>query len=157
MAWGAGKSPILKEVDKQFVDRIMAGEDKYVVFAELYPDKIENRTQKQIAKSIRDILEKKRVKEYKDSLETHATEALEEAIANNAKKIAEGLMTEEELMLIYSNIAKDEEESTGNRLRALDSLAKYCFGLDKKKLEVDGELDHDIVINIVDDSTDDSE
>ena len=54
-------------------------------------------------------------------------------------------MSEEELMMHYSIIARDIEESTGNRLRALDSLAKYRFGLDKRQVDLQADLTQQVI------------
>ena len=70
---------------------------------------------------------------------------------NKAEAICDNIMSKEELMSMYSNIARDEEESTNNRLRAADSLARYLFGLDRKSVELDANVSNDIIINVIDD------
>ena len=47
-------------------------------------------------------------------------EEFEEAMKNKAEAICDNIMSKEELMSMYSQIARDEEESTNNRLRAAD-------------------------------------
>lgn len=145
--FGRGKTAILSERDKAFIDLILSGVNKLDAFKQIYPEKIEGRTNKQIYKSISDLLNKPKCKEYRQSREKQAEEALEKAVEKKAKEIVDGIMEEEELMLHYSNIARDEEESTSNRLRALDSLAKYRFQLDKKQLELQGELQQVIIVD----------
>ena len=140
MAFGQGKTAILRDLDKQFVDRIMQGEDRRAVFEELFPNKCIGRTNKQIYKSIEDILKKPKVKEYKESLEAKAEEALNNAIQDKANSIAGKIMEEEELMVLYTEIARDEDANLQWRLKAMDSIAKYIYGLDKRKLEVDANI-----------------
>lgn len=151
MAFGNGKAAVLSERDKKFVDEIISGRDRREVYEELYPERIGTRTEKQIKKAIRDLLQKPKVKEYKKSLEKNSKDAFEEAMKNKAEAICDNIMSKEELMSMYSNIARDEEESTNNRLRAADSLAKYLFGLDKKSVELDANVSNDIIINVIDD------
>ena len=151
MAFGNGKAAVLSERDKKFVDEIISGRDRREVYGELYPERIGTRTEKQIKKAIRDLLQKPKVKEYKKSLEKNSKDAFEEAMKNKAEAICDNIMSKEELMSMYSNIARDEEESTNNRLRAADSLAKYLFGLDKKSVELDANVSNDIIINVIDD------
>ena len=151
MAFGNGKAAILSERDKKFVDEIISGRDRREVYEELYPERIGTRTEKQIKKAIRDLLQKPKVKEYRKSLEKNSKDAFEEAMKNKAEAICDNIMSKEELMSMYSNIARDEEESTNNRLRAADSLAKYLFGLDKKSVELDANVSNDIIINVIDD------
>ena len=152
MVWGGGKTPVLTESDKAFVDLILAGVDKKEALKTIYPKRYEGRTNKQICKSICDILKKPKVKEYKDMMEASAKEALNKAIEEraeclaSAESIAGGLMEQDELMMIYSNIARNEEESTNNRLRALDSLAKYRFGLDKRQVDLQADLTQQVII-----------
>ena len=152
--FASGKNPILTAKDKQVIDMILSGEDKYKAFEKVYPEKVKGRTQKQIYKSLTDLLNKKKCKEYREEMERKAREALEEEARKKAKKIVEGIMEEDELMLHYSNIARDEEQRTADRLKAMDSLAKYLFQLDKKQLELQGELQQVI---IVDDFNDEEE
>lgn len=151
---GKGKSAILTEKDRAFIDLLLSGIGKLDAYKQIYPEKVEGRTNKQVYKSIKDLLNKKKCKEYKESREKQMEEALDKEVKKKAKEIVEGIMSEEELMLHYSNIARDEEESTRDRLKALDSLSKYLFQLDKKQLEVQGELQQVI---IVDDFEDDEE
>ena len=151
MAFGNGKAAVLSERDKKFVDEITSGRDRREVYGELYPERIGTRTEKQIKKAIRDLLQKPKVKEYRKSLEKNSKDAFEEAMKNKAETICDNIMSKEELMSMYSNIARDEEESTNNRLRAADSLAKYLFGLDKKSVELDANVSNDIIINVIDD------
>ena len=151
MAFGNGKTAVLSERDKKFVDEIISGRDRREVYGELYPERIGTRTEKQIKKAIRDLLQKPKVKEYKKSLEKNSKDAFEEAMKNKAEAICDNIMSKEELMSMYSNIARDEEESTNNRLRAADSLARYLFGLDKKSVELDANVSNDIIINVIDD------
>ena len=151
MAFGNGKAAVLSERDKKFVDEIISGRDRREVYGELYPERIGTRTEKQIKKAIRDLLQKPKVKEYKKSLEKNSKDAFEEAMKNKAEAICDNIMSKEELMSMYSNIARDEEESTNNRLRAADSLARYLFGLDKKSVELDANVSNDIIINVIDD------
>ena len=82
----------------------------------------------------------KKVKEYKESLEAKAEEALNNAIEDKAKSIAGKIMEEEELMVLYTEIARDEDANLQWRLKAMDSLSKYLFGLDKKSIEVDANI-----------------
>lgn len=145
MAWGNGKGAVLKETDKAFVDLILSGVSKQEALKQIYPKRYEGRTNKQINKSIADILKKDKVKEYKEARENAADEALAKAIEEKAETIASGLMSEEELMMHYSIIARDIEESTGNRLRALDSLAKYRFGLDKRQVDLQADLTQQVI------------
>ena len=151
MAFGNGKTAVLSERDKKFVDEIISGRDRREVYGELYPERIGTRTEKQIKKAIRDLLQKPKAKEYKKSLEKNSKDAFEEAMKNKAEAICDNIMSKEELMSMYSNIARDEEESTNNRLRAADSLARYLFGLDKKSVELDANVSNDIIINVIDD------
>ena len=153
--FGYGKTAILTEKDKAFIDLILSGIDKYEAFEKIYPEKVKGRTKKQVGKSIGDLLNKKKCREYKESRERQVEEALEKEVEKKAKAIVDGIMEEEELMLHYSNIARDEEESTSNRLRALDSLAKYRFQLDKKQLELQGELQQVIIVDDFEDDPDD--
>ena len=160
MAWSGGKTAKLTESDKAFVDLILAGVDKKEALKTIYPKRYEGRTNKQICKSIADILKKPKVKEYKDMMESSAKEALNKAIEEraeclaSAESIAGGLMEQDELMMIYSNIARNENESTNNRLRALDSLAKYRFGLDKRQVDLQADLTQQVIFL---DDFDDSE
>lgn len=147
MAWNKGKTAILRDTDKILVDRIVQGEDSRQVFEELFPDKVKGRTEKHIRKSISDILKKPKVKEYKESLEAKVEEALNNSIQVKADAIANTIMEEEELMALYSEIARDNEESTMCRLRALDSLSRYLYGLDKKKVEVDADIQQQIIFS----------
>ena len=151
MAFGNGKAAVLSERDKKFVDEITSGRDRREVYGELYPERIGTRTEKQIKKAIRDLLQKPKVKEYRKSLEKNSKDAFEEAMKNKAEAICDNIMSKEELMSMYSNIARDEDESTNNRLRAADSLARYLFGLDKKSVELDANVSNDIIINVIDD------
>lgn len=155
MAWGGGKTPILSETDKAFVDLILAGMDKKEALKKIYPERYDGRTNKQVNKSIANILNKTKVKEYKESREKAAEEAMNKAIEEKAEIIVSGLMEEEELMMHYSIIARDIEESTGNRLRALDSLAKFRFGLDKRQVDLQADLTQQVII--LDDFGDDDE
>ncbi len=155
MAWGGGKTPILSETDKAFVDLILAGMDKKEALKTIYPERYDGRTNKQICKSIANILNKSKVKEYKEAREKAAEEAMNKAMEEKAEVIVSGLMDEEELMMHYSIIARDIEESTGNRLRALDSLAKYKFGLDKRQVDLQADLTQQVII--LDDFGDDDE
>ena len=157
MAFGNGKAAVLSERDKKFVDEIISGRDRREVYGELYPERIGTRTEKQIKKAIRDLLQKPKVKEYRKSLEKNSKDAFEEAMKNKAEAICDNIMSKEELMSMYSNIARDEDESTNNRLRAADSLAKYLFGLDKKSVELDANVSNDIIINVIDDIMNDEE
>ena len=154
MTWSSGKTAKLSETDKAFVDLILAGVDRKEALKTIYPKRYNGRTSKQIYKSISDILRKPKVKEYKEMMENSAKEALDKAIEERAECIAQGLMEQDELMMIYSNIARDEEESTNNRLRALDSLAKYRFGLDKRQVDLQADLTQQVIIL---DDFDDSE
>jgi hypothetical protein len=161
VTWGGGKTPVLTESDKAFVDLILAGVDKKEALRTIYPKRYEGRTNKAINKSIADILKKPKVKEYKDMMESSAKEALAKAIEEkaeclaSAENIACGLMEQDELMMIYSSIARDENESTGNRLRALDSLAKFRFSLDKRQVDLQADLTQQVII--IDDFSDDDE
>lgn len=155
MAWGGGKTPILSETDKMFVDLILSGMDKKEALKTIYPERYDGRTNKQVNKSIANILNKTKVKEYKESREKAAEEAMNKAIEEKAEIIVSGLMEEEELMMHYSIIARDIEESTGNRLRALDSLAKFRFGLDKRQVDLQADLTQQVII--LDDFGDDDE
>lgn len=145
MAWNAGKSPILTERDKAFIDLMLSGVDKFEAYEKIYPEKVKGRSRKQVSKSIRDLLDKPKCKEYKQSLENNVAEAFDKEAKRKAKEIVEGIMTEEELMLHYSNIARDEDQRTSDRLKALDSLSKYLFNLDKKQIDLQGELQQQIV------------
>lgn len=145
MAWNGGKSAVLKEKDKLFVDLILSGCNKKDALKQVYPEKFEGRTNRQISKSISDILNKQKVKEYKESMEAVAEQALTDALKERAEAIVSGLMDEEELMMHYSNIARDPKESTGNRLKALDSLAKYRFGLDKRQVDLQADISQQVV------------
>ena len=145
MAWSNGRTAVLTESDKAFVDLILAGVPRMEALQQIYPKRYEGRTSKQRCKSIADILKKPKVKEYKESMENSAEEALNKAIEERATNIVSGLMEEEELMMHYSQIARDESESTGNRLKALDSLAKYRFGLDKRQLELQADVSQQVI------------
>ena len=155
MAWGGGKTPVLSETDKKFVDLILSGMDKKEALKTIYPERYNGRTNKQVNKSIANILNKSKVKEYKEAREKAAEEAMNKAMEEKAEVIVSGLMDEEELMMHYSIIARDIEESTGNRLRALDSLAKYKFGLDKRQVDLQADLTQQVII--LDDFGDDDE
>ncbi len=145
MAWSKGKSAVLSESDKAFVDLLLSGVSRLDALKQIYPHRYEGRTSKQRSKSISDILSKEKVKEYKAEMEAKAEEALDKAIEERATSIVSGLMEEEELMMHYSMIARDEDESTGNRLKALDSLAKYRFGLDKRQVDLQAELNQQVI------------
>lgn len=145
MAFNGGKSAILTEKDKLFVDLIMSGHSRKEALKKVYPEKVDGRTNKQINKSAADILNKQKVKEYKQMMETAAEEALNKAMEEKAEAIVSGLMDEDELMMHYTKIARNENESTGNRLKALDSLAKFRFGLDKKQVDLQADLNQQVI------------
>lgn len=155
MSWGEGKTSKLRESDKAFVDLILSGVERKEALKRIYPKRYEGRTSKQISKSIADILKKPQVKQYKESIENSAEEALNKAIEERAETIVSGIMSEEELMMHYSEIARSEFESTTNRLRALDSLAKYRFGLDKRQVELQADVSQQVIF--VDDFDEDEE
>lgn len=155
MTWSVGRTAKLTESDKAFVDLILSGVPKKEALRRIYPERYEGRTNKAISKTIADILKKPKVKEYKDMMEAAAKEAIDKAIEEKAETIAYGLMEQDELMMIYSTIARDEDESTNNRLRALDSLAKYRFGLDRRQVDLQADVSQQVII--VDDFGEDDE
>jgi hypothetical protein len=55
-------------------------------------------------------------------------------------------MEQDELMMIYSSIARNENETTANRLKALDSLAKYRFSLDKRQIDLQADVSQQVII-----------
>lgn len=158
VAWNGGKNAILTEKDRAFVDLILSGVGRQEALKQIYPKRYEGRTKKQINKSIQDILKKEKVKEYKESKEKSAEEAFAKAIEERAETIVSGLMSEEELMMHYSEIARSEFESTANRLKALDSLAKYRFGLDKKQVDLQADVSQQVIfLDDFDDGDDDEQ
>jgi broad specificity phosphatase PhoE len=152
VAWSEGRTATLTESDKAFVDLIMSGIPKKEALRRIYPKRYEGRTNKAIHKSIADILKKPKVKEYKEMVESAAREALDKALEERAEclataeSIAGGLMEQDELMMIYSSIARNENETTANRLKALDSLAKYRFSLDKRQIDLQADVSQQVII-----------
>lgn len=147
MTWGGGKSPVLTPKDKKFIDMILSGKDKFEAYQKVYPDRVKDRTRKQINKSIKDLLEKPKCKEYKETLEQKAQEAYDKEVEKKARSIVHGVLSEEEIFLKYSEIASNEDNKAADRLKALDSLCRYKYQLDKRQLDLQGELQQVVIID----------